>query len=102
VRKRSSQTNALEIYGTAGTIQAAPIQAKDSAGSLRLVTASGVQDFSVASGGPRPHVALLEAFGQALTTGAPTPIPGEEGLAGLAVVEAAYRSARSGKRINLG
>lgn len=93
------QANGLEIYGTAGTIQAAPIQAKDSAGSLRLLTAAGVQDFSVAPGGRRPHVALLEAFAQALAAGAPAPIPGEEGLAGLAVVEAAYQSAQSGARI---
>lgn len=95
------QANGLEIYGTQGTIQAAPIQAKDSAGSLRLLTAEGVQDFSVAPGGVRPHVALLEDFAHALTSGAPSPIPGEEGLAGLAGVEAAYQSAKTGKKIEV-
>jgi predicted dehydrogenase len=96
-----NQANALEICGTQGTIQAAPIQAKDSAGMLRLITAAGVQDFSVGGDGLRPHVALLEGFANALARGEPAPIPGEEGLAGLAVVEAAYQSARTGQRIHV-
>lgn len=93
------QANGLEIFGTLGTIQAAPIQAKDSSGSLHLITEAGVQDFSVAPGGLRPHVALLEDFARSIAAGAPALIPGEEGLAGLQVIEAAYRSARTGKRI---
>lgn len=96
-----NQANALEIFGTHGTIQSAPIQAKDSAGSLRLITATGVQDFSVGAAGQRPHVALLEDFAAALARGAPAPISGEEGLAGLAVVAAAYQSARTGQRIKV-
>jgi 1,5-anhydro-D-fructose reductase (1,5-anhydro-D-mannitol-forming) len=91
--------NRLEIYGTEGTIVAAPIHAKDSSGSLQLMTAGGVQDLAVPPGGPRPHVALLEAFGQALTNGQPVPVPGEEALAGLSVIEAAYLSARTGRAI---
>lgn len=93
------QANGLEICGTLGTMQAAPIQAKDSSGSLHLITEAGVQDFSVTPGGLRPHVALLEDFARSIAAGAPAPIPGEEGLAGLQVIEAAYRSARTGKRI---
>jgi predicted dehydrogenase len=94
-------SNGLEIWGAQGTIQAAPIQAKDSSGSLRLITAAGVQDYSVAPGGLRPHVALLADFGRALSQGEAAPIPGEEGLAGLAVVEAAYASVRTGRRIEI-
>ncbi len=93
--------NRVEIYGTEGTIVAAPIQAKDSAGSLQLITADGIQDFAVEPGGTRPHVALLEAFAGTVGEIAPNPIPAEEGLAGLAVVEAARASARSGRRIDL-
>jgi predicted dehydrogenase len=96
------QSNGLEIYGTLGMIQAAPISAKDSAGSLRLVTATGVEDFSVAPGGVRPHVALLEDFARTLAVGAPPAIGGEEGLAGLRVVEAAYQAAQTGRRIVIG
>ena len=95
------QSNGLEICGTLGTIQAAPIQAKDSSGSLRLITEAGVQDFSVAPGGQRPHVALLEDFARALTAGAPSPIPGAEGLAGLRLIEAAQQSVKTGRRVAL-
>ncbi len=95
------QSNGLEIYGTLGTIQAAPLSAKDSSGTLRLLTTAGVQDFSVASGGVRPHVALLTDFAHVLANNTPAPIPGEEGLAGLCVIEAAYQSAQSGRRIQL-
>ncbi|MCX6049427.1 MAG: Gfo/Idh/MocA family oxidoreductase [Chloroflexi bacterium] len=97
-----NQANGLEIAGTHGSIQAAPIQAKDSSGTLRLLTAEGGQDFSVAPGGQRPHVALLEDFAKALTNGTPVPVSGEEGMAGLAVIEAAYASARTGMRVKVG
>ena len=95
------QANGLEICGTLGTIQAAPIQAKDSSGTLRLLTAAGEQNFNVAPGGLRPHVALLEDFARSIASGTPSPIPGEEGLAGLRVIEAAHRSAKTGTRILL-
>ncbi|MCE7988012.1 MAG: gfo/Idh/MocA family oxidoreductase [Caldilinea sp. CFX5] len=95
------QSNGLEINGTLGTIQAAPLSAKDSSGTLRLVTAAGVQDFSVAPGGVRPHVALLMDFANALNNNVPAPIPGEEGLAGLRVIEAAYQSAQSGRLMRI-
>jgi 1,5-anhydro-D-fructose reductase (1,5-anhydro-D-mannitol-forming) len=95
------QSNGLEINGTLGTIQAAPISAKDSSGTLRLITAAGVQDFSVAPGGVRPHVALLTDFANALANNTPAPIPGEEGLAGLRVIEDVYQSAQSGRRIQI-
>ncbi len=93
------QFNRVEVYGTEGTIVAAPIQAKDSAGMLHLIRQDGVQVLSVEPGGPRPHVALLNAFAAAVTGDMPNPIPGEEGLAGLAVVEAALESTRNGRRI---
>ena len=92
------RTNGVEICGTEGSIIAAPISAKDSAGTLRLLTAEGKRDYSVEPGGPRPHVALLGAFGEAVAGDRPNPISGEEGLAGLAVVEAANESARGGHR----
>ena len=98
---RPERTNGLEICGTEGSIAAAPISAKDSAGSLQVFTADGTRDYSVEPGGPRPHVALLEAFGAAFVGDGPNPIPGEEGLAGLAVVEAASESTRSGQRVAL-
>ena len=64
-----------------------------------MLTAEGKRDYSVEPGGLRPHVALLGAFGEAVAGDGPNPIPGEEGLAGLAVVEAANESARGGQRV---
>ena len=95
------RANGLEISGTKGSIAAAPISAKDSAGTLRVLTEDGMQDYSVEPGGPRPHVALLGAFGDAAAGERPNPIPGEDGLAGLAVVEAAHESARRGQRVEV-
>ena len=95
------RTNGLEIWGTKGSIEAAPISAKDSSGSLRVITAEGTRDYSVRPGGPRPHVALLEAFGEAVAGKGPNPIPGEEGLSGLEVVEAARESACGGRRVEV-
>ena len=95
------RANGLEIRGTEGSIEAGPISAKDSSGSLRVLTAEGTRDYSVEAGGPRPHVALVEAFGRAVAGEGPNPIPGEEGFAGLAVVEAAYESARRGHRVEV-
>ena len=95
------RTNGLEIWGTEGSIAAAPISAKDSAGSLRVLTGDGARDYAVEVGGPRPHVALVEVFGRAVAGEGVNPIPGEEGLAGLAVVEAAHESARRGNRVEV-
>jgi predicted dehydrogenase len=95
------RANGLEICGTEGSIVAAPISAKDSAGTLQVLTADGVRDYAVEPGGPRPHVALLAAFGDAVAGKSPNPIPGEDGFAGLAVVEAAYESARYGRRVEV-
>ena len=92
------RANGVEICGTEGSIIAAPISAKDSAGTLQVKTAAGMRDYSIEPGGLRPHVALLGAFAEAVAGDGPNPIPGEEGLAGLAVVEAANESARGGHR----
>ncbi len=95
------RANGLEISGTLGTIQATPIQSKNSSGTLRLLTGAGEQNFSVGPGGLRPHVALLEDLAKAIAAGTPSTIPGEEGLTGLRVIEAAHRSARTGRWIIL-
>ena len=93
--------NSIELHGTKGTILAAPIHAKDSAGTLRLITAEGDEGFSVASGGQRSHVAMLEAYGEALNSSLPTPVSGEEGLVSLSAIHAAYESARTGSTIRV-
>jgi predicted dehydrogenase len=88
----------LEVCGTGGRIWTAPLPAKDSRGELRLLTPAGEQRFAFEQG---THQAMIEAFGASLEAGAPVPIPGEAGWRGLAVVEAAYQSARSGRTIRV-
>lgn len=93
--------NTVEVWGTGGSIHAAPINSKDSSGVTRVWTEAGEQVFEIPAGGPRTHVALLQALGEAVATGAPMPIPAEEGLAGMRVIEAAYASARTGRRVGI-
>jgi len=88
----------LEVCGTGGRLWTAPLHAKDSQGTLRLSTPQGSQQYAFEQS---THQALIEAFDHSLEKGDPVPVPGEEGLQGLAVVEAAYASARTGQRISL-
>ena len=91
----------IEVCGTKGSIMAAPLHAKDSAGFIRLATSNGIEDNSVPPTDPHPHVSLLEAFEGALAADAKMPVSGEDGLAGLEVIHAAYQSARSGTHVRL-
>ncbi|MCW5849147.1 MAG: Gfo/Idh/MocA family oxidoreductase [Anaerolineae bacterium] len=93
--------NTVEIWGTRGSIHAAPINSKDSSGVTHVWTEAGERVFEIPVGGPRTHVALLQALGEAVTAGVPMPIPGEDGLAGMQVIEAAYQSAQTGQRIGI-
>jgi len=94
--------NFLELCGTGGRIWTSPLHSKDSRGVLRLLTPDGEQRFAFEQS---THVTLIEAFGQCIEDGAPLPIPGPipgmEGLRGMAVVEAAYESARTGRTVYL-
>lgn len=90
--------NYLELCGTGGRIWTSPLHSKDSRGLLRVLTPEGEQRFTFEQ---RTHVALIEAFGRSIEYGEPVPIPGVEGLRGLAVVEAALESARTGHTISV-
>jgi predicted dehydrogenase len=88
----------LEVSGTAGRIWTSVLHAKDSSGTLRLLTPDGEERFSFAQ---CTHKTLIEACSQSILGGGPPPIPGQEGLAGMRVVEAAYLSACTGRTIIL-
>jgi predicted dehydrogenase len=90
--------NYLEVSGTGGRIWTSPLQAKDSSGLLRLLTPDGAQRFTFEQS---THVALIEACGRAFQDGEPIPIPGVEGLRGMAIVEAAIKSARTARTVFL-
>lgn len=83
----------LELCGTGGRIWTAPLNSKDSRGALRVLTPAGEQHYSNEQS---THQALIEAMSASLEAGSAVPVPGEEGWRGLAVIEAAYASARTG------
>ena len=47
------------------------------------------------------HVALLEAFAHCIETDVASPVAGAEGLANMQVIEAIYRSAKTGEAVRL-
>jgi predicted dehydrogenase len=53
-------------------------------------------------GGMKPHAAECVAFAQAITDGAPSPVPPEQSLSVQTILDALYRSQESGKEIILG
>ena len=90
--------NFLELCGTGGRIWTSPLHSKDSRGLFRLLTPEGEQRFTFEQS---THVALIEAFGRCIQDGKPVPVSGVEGLRGMAIVEAAYESARTGHTVLL-
>ena len=86
----------LEIGGTAGRIVATDV----GTGELTVVTADGEEQFSL----PPPtitHLALVADLVDSIQTGRPNGLSGEEGLKTTAIMEAAYRSAQTGRAIHL-
>jgi 1,5-anhydro-D-fructose reductase (1,5-anhydro-D-mannitol-forming) len=81
--------NTVEIWGTKGSIVAAPINSKDSSGTLTLRNEQGVRDFS-AGPGPKIHDDVIESFRRAIQTGQAVSARAEDAQEGLAIIEAAY------------
>ena len=86
----------LELSGTGGRIWTWPLWSKDSGGVFRLLTPDGEQPFSIHQ---PTHPALIRAFEESVRHHRESPVPGSEGLRGMAVVEAAYQSARTGRTV---
>ncbi|MBY0506322.1 MAG: Gfo/Idh/MocA family oxidoreductase [Bryobacteraceae bacterium] len=79
------QSNAIEIWGTAGMILSSPLFSKDSSGKLLLHRATGCEDHSRPAG-KRIHEDVIEQFRIAVATGGPMLVPAEDALAGLEVI----------------
>jgi len=94
----SSTLDYLEISGTRGRIWTSPLQAKDSSGILRLLTPEGEQEINMDQS---THDSMVKAFNDSVLYGKSSPVPGQEGLAGMRVIEAAYKSNQTGRRITL-
>lgn len=78
-------SNAIEVWGTEGTILASPLFSKDSSGKLILSRPSGTEDHSTGPG-KKIHEDVIEHFRQAIATGGPVLAPAEDTLAGLEII----------------
>ncbi|MBM3475409.1 MAG: Gfo/Idh/MocA family oxidoreductase [Armatimonadetes bacterium] len=106
--------NALEVYGSKGSVVSFGTIGQDSGGELRAVLergdkaydASQVRDTASPEETIRPepvniYRAHIEAFSHAILANTPPPIPGEAGLWNHRVVEACYEAARTGAAVPL-
>jgi len=104
--------NVLEIYGSAGGIRCEGTIGQGPGGSVRLVSAraggyDAKQQRTAAKERPVPfrrvntYRAEIEDFTRAIRTGGRPAVPIEDGLWNLRVVEAAYRSARTGRAVRI-
>ena len=102
----------LEVYGSNGAVKGKYSLAQGPGGEMRLaLLQSGggydAQQNVQQKGGYQPfeveprntYQSEIEAFSAAILTGAPAPVSGEDGLWNHVVMEAAYKSARTGKAI---
>ena len=106
--------NALEVYGSKGSVVAFGTVGQDSSGSLTAVLekgdkeydASQVRDVKTPEEVITPEVvnmyqAHIEAFCAAIENDTEPPIPGEDGLWSHKVIDACYESARTGRAVEL-
>ncbi|NSW56442.1 MAG: Gfo/Idh/MocA family oxidoreductase [Armatimonadetes bacterium] len=104
--------NALEVYGSKGSVAAFGTIGQDSSGSLTAVLEKGdkeydagqVRDVATPKETITPDVvnmyqAHIEAFCQAIVNGTEPPITGEDGLWSHRVIDACYESARTGRTV---
>ena len=81
--------NAVELWGTEGSIVSAPLFSKDHSGSLLLYGPGGAEDHSRGAGN-KIHEDVIEHFRQAIASGGPVLAPAEDALAGIEIIERAY------------
>jgi predicted dehydrogenase len=84
-------SNAIEIWGTDGSIVSFPLFSKDHSGTLLLHRPDETQDASLPPG-RKVHEDLFEHFHEAVETGGPLLAPVEDAVRGLEVIERAYRT----------
>ena len=106
--------NALEVYGSKGSVVSFGTIGQDSGGELRAVLEKGDQAYDASqvrdAASPEETIrpeptniyrAHIEAFSRAILTDTPPPIPGEAGLWNHGVVETCYEAARAGRAVSL-
>ncbi len=104
--------NVLEIYGSAGGIRCEGTIGQTPGGTVRLVSAraggydaqqqrSAARERLIAFPKINTYRAEIEDFTRAIRAGGRPAVPIEDGLWNLRVVEAAYRSARTGRTVRV-
>lgn len=104
--------NVLEIYGSAGSIRCEGTIGQTPGGTVRLVAVkTGGYDARQQRAVARERVvrfrqvntyrAEIEDFSHAIRTGTPPAVPIEDGIWNMKVVDAAYRSARTGRAVKV-
>jgi len=94
--------NALELYGSQGSIIASGTIGQDSQGDMiaRLLP-EHPEGMKIAPAVRNIYRAEVEAFSQALLEGKPSPIPAELGLRSQKIIAACYESAMKGRVITV-
>lgn len=102
----------LEVYGSKGAVKGKYSLAQGPGGEMRICTLGDARGYdaqqnSAAKGGYQPwelpthntYQSEIEALSDAILNGKAAPVPAEDGLWNHAVMEAAYKSARTGKAV---
>ena len=102
----------IEVYGSKGAVKGKYSLAQGPGGDMRACILGGMKGYDAqqnnqAKGGYQPwelptkntYLSEIESFSQAILDGKPAPVPAEDGLWNHAVMEAAYKSAKTGKAI---
>lgn len=109
----NASKNALELYGSGGSILARGTLGQGEAGEMTAFLEEGPGEYDAqqarADGGgiaiaPEPvnmYRAEIEAFSQALLDGTPPPVGPEAGLRSQKTITACYESARTGRTVQI-
>jgi 1,5-anhydro-D-fructose reductase (1,5-anhydro-D-mannitol-forming) len=89
----------VEINGTKGTLWTSDTMGQTPGGKLTLRTVSGTQVFE--SDNRDMYLGEIEAFSNALLAGKEPPVGAEDGLHSQELVEACYKSCKTGKRVKV-
>jgi predicted dehydrogenase len=90
--------NALELYGSRGTIMAAGTIGQGSQGEMNAYLPNRIK---IQPKAQNTYRAEIEAFSAALLAGTPNPLSGELGLRSQKIIAACYKSARTGRAVSV-
>jgi predicted dehydrogenase len=95
VANLKTNTFNTHLYGTEGGASLLPLEVYGE--RHRVVTDTAFPRLPKV----KPHTVEVQAFVEAIRTGAPVPIPGEEALQVTEILDAIYRSSANGREVRL-